>query len=178
MINSGAGIAPGEANVGRKQMIMLRASIAITMLAMIAGCTTIHVTDDIAVSHPDFWVDMAPASTNGHLVSTTRFAWKKHQFYGWSLRVHTTRTNSTWFAIYQYPHPTDHLRELGPTNYWGEVTEDMSRVITHCEPLPKDGRIGAVCVLMPGEPAGYYSVIAFVDYVPVYTFRYEIYETN
>ncbi|MDD5523148.1 MAG: hypothetical protein PHI84_20205 [Kiritimatiellae bacterium] len=158
---------------------MIRIFVTITALLLLAACSTIRITDDIAVSKPRFIVSMQkPGETNWSQVQTTRFPWRKHQIYSWGLDVHTKRTNVTWFVICQYPHPTDHLREFSPTNYWGEITRDFSRVITPCEPLPSNGHIGEVYALMPGEPTGYYSIIPFVDYVPVYSFRYEIYEDN
>jgi hypothetical protein len=149
-------------------------------LTLLSGCSTTRITDDIAISKPKFWVSMQlPCKTNWTSVATTEFPWKKHQIYGWSLEVETARTNATWHALYQFPHPNEYAKRLSPSNHWGDVTSDFSRVITKPEPLPRrKGGINQVCVLMPGEPSGQYAIIVFVDYIPVYTFRYQILETE
>jgi len=157
---------------------MIKQTIVLTILALAAGCSTIRITDDISVSNPKFWVSMqSGGETNWSQISTTRFPWKKHQIYGWSLDISTTRSNATCHAIYQFPFPNDYAKGLAPNNHWGDVTIDGSRVITKPESLstPKGG-MSAVCVVMPGEPVGDYAIIVFVDYIPVYTFRYEITE--
>ena len=152
----------------------IRALLAFYLLLMLAACSTVRITDDIAVSHPRFAVSLKRSGqTNWSEVCTTRFPWKKHQIYYWSLDVHTDRTNAMWYTIYQYPGPSEYLRNL--SNDWQEVTADASRFITKPERLPGDGRIHAVCVVMPGEPPGDYAIIPFVNHVPVHTFRYVMY---
>ena len=163
-----------------KRNTMIRAYLTLMILVLFTGCSTTRITDDIAISNPKFWVSMQQhGKTNWTQVATTEFPWKKHRIYGWSLDIETTRTNATWHALYQFPHPTDYARELPPSNHWGDVTSDFSRVITKPKPLSRrKSGMSAVCVVMPGEPSGPYAIIVFVDYIPVYTFRYHITESE
>ncbi len=145
---------------------------------MVVGCTTHRITDQISVSNPTFKAVLPePGTTNEVWTKASRIPYKKHRFCSWELDVHTDYPNSKWYAYYQYPGPNDFLRREA-TNSVFEVTQDASAKFDRKNTVPRDGHISGVWVMLPDEPLGQYSVIIFVNYVPVHIFYFEVYSAT
>ena len=163
---------------------------AALLTLFLAGCGTTRITKDISISHPRFmvvtgmvWKHEGALTWNedvGYVSSVVPN--KPNQRYMWSLDVHTKKKDARYFHIDQYPSPNSNWQKELKAFPESEYSADRTRITygptipLFISPPPASdvSHIEVPCYLPEGSPAGDYSVIVFVDTVPVHIFRFSV----